>query len=146
MKELPHRYSVKIEGEPESFLNAYAENLPKLMVAPPMEFDGPGDRWSPEQLLMASISSCFVLSFAAIARASKLQWLAIECETSGELDKVDRKIQFTAVSTKAKLTIASLQDRDNAERLLNKAEHTCFVTNSLACPSQLECEILIAGE
>lgn len=146
MKEFPHRYSVKIEGEPDSFLDTYAENLPKIQVAPPIEFDGPGDRWSPEELLMASISSCFVLSFAAIARASKLEWLGIKCETSGELDKLDKKIQFTKVSTKAVLTISSSQSRDNAQRLLNKAEQNCLVSNSLACPSHLECEILIADE
>ena len=146
MKELPHRYTVKIEGVPDSILSVYSEDLPKLQVAPPIEFDGPGDRWSPEELLMASISSCFVLSFAAIARASKLEWLGIECETSGELDKLDRKIQFTKVSTKAVLTIPASQGRDNAERLLNKAEQNCLVSNSLACPSHLECEILIADE
>ena len=143
MKALPHLYKVKVNGSPEHNLNVFAENLPALEVAPPQAFDGPGDQWSPEELLMASVANCLVLSFRAIAKASRLEWLSIECESQGELDTVDRKIQFTKISTKARLVISSAEYKNKAEKLLNKAEQTCIISNSLSVESHLECEIVV---
>ena len=40
----------------------------------PVEFDGPGDRWSPETLLIAAIADCFILTFRAIACATRMDW------------------------------------------------------------------------
>ncbi|MGB5324481.1 MAG: hypothetical protein WBN40_03520 [Pseudomonadales bacterium] len=60
MEPLPHSYRVTVHGEPGNVLVVRAQNLPELQVAPPLQFDGPGDRWSPEELLMAPIVNCFV--------------------------------------------------------------------------------------
>jgi len=143
MKELPHLYKVKVSGSPTNNVKVFAENLPPLEVAPPKEFDGPGDQWSPEELLMASVANCLVLSFRAIAKASNLDWLSIECESQGELNKVGNKILFTNIFTQARLVIASGGDENKAERLLNRAEQTCFISNSLSAESHFESEIVI---
>jgi len=143
MKALPHQYKVKVDGLPENNLTAVAENLPALKVAPPSEFDGPGDQWSPEELLVAAVASCLVSSFRAIAKASRLEWRSIECESQGELDRVDRQTQFTGITTKARLVIPSDAHVDQAEKILIKAEKTCFITNSLSVESHLECEIIV---
>jgi peroxiredoxin-like protein len=142
MKELPHLYSVKVEGSPEGNLKAGNDHLPDLLAAPPAEFDGPGDQWSPEELLMAAVANCLVLSFRAIATASKLEWQSIECESSGELDRVERKMLFTKVMTRVTLRIESAEQKEKAEKLLHKAEDICFITNSLTAEAGLECEIV----
>jgi len=143
MQELPHLYKVKVNGSPTNNVKVFAENLPPLEVAPPKGFDGPGDQWSPEELLMASVANCLVLSFRAIAKASNFDWLSIECESQGELNKVDKKILFTKIFTQARLVISSGGDENKAERLLNRAEQTCFISNSLSAESHFECEIVI---
>ncbi len=143
MEKLPHQYKVSVKGEPQEALLTCAENLPSIQVTPPAQFDGPGDKWSPEELLMASLANCLILSFRAIAKASGFDWLSIECESTGTLDKVGHKIQFTNVQTRARLTIASAEQIKKAEKLLNKAEETCFVSNTLSCPSHLEIEIVV---
>ena len=135
-------YSVKVAGKPESNLTVYAENLPTLEVAPPLQFDGPGDQWSPEDLLMASVANCFVLSFRAIARAYKVEWSSIECVSEGTLDRVDGKTLFTHILTKVKLNIPQNQSIETAEKTLNKAEDTCLISNSLTCISELEFDIV----
>ena len=142
MSKLPHSYHVKVEGKPEHSLTVTAANQPVLAVAPPAEFGGPGDKWSPEQLLMASVASCFVLSFRAIAHASGLEWTSIECQSEGTLDRVNSKVQFTRMVTRATLTLPDTQDSAAAQAALNKAEQTCFISNSLSCQSTLECELL----
>jgi peroxiredoxin-like protein len=144
MKDLPHIYTVKSLATATGNLTTRADKVPDISVAPPAEFGGPGDVWSPEGLLMAALANCFVLSFRAIARASKLTWLDIECESDGELDKVERKVKFTKVLTKVKLTIPSSEDKEKAEKLLSKAEETCFVSNSMTCETHLECEIVFS--
>jgi peroxiredoxin-like protein len=146
MKDLPHIYKVIVAGNSESNLTVSAEKLPALEIAPPSQFGGPGDLWSPENLLMASVASCLVLSFRAIAKASKLEWLSIECESAGELAKDDKKIHFTNILTKAKLSIPATENIEKAKKLLNKAEETCLISNSLSCESRLEYEVIINGE
>jgi len=146
MKDLPHLYRVRCEGKDTGNLITRAENLPDMAVAPPLQFGGPGDEWSPEDLLMASVSSCLVLSFRAIAKASKLDWSAIECESEGVLDKVERKVQFTDILSRVKLLIPATESKEKAEKLLNKAEATCLVSNSLSCESRIECEIEFSAE
>ena len=139
MQALPHQYQVKATGKSDNSLTVSVANLPDLAVAPPSQFGGPGDKWSPEDLLMASISSCFVLSFRAIARASKLTWISIECHSEGTLDRVDGKTQFTKVVTKANLVIAENENIEKAELFLHKADKSCLVSNSLTTETALEC-------
>ena len=139
MQALPHQYSVKAVGKSDNSLVVSINNLDDLAVAPPAQFGGPGDQWSPEDLFMSSVSSCFILSFRAIARASKLEWTSIECHSEGILDRVEGKTQFTKVVTTAKLVIAEHEDVENAERLLHKADKSCLVANSLTCDMMLEC-------
>lgn len=141
MQDLPHNYQVTVTGEPEDNLTLSAENLPAIKVAPPAQFGGPGDQWSPEELMMAAVANCFVLSFRAISKASKVNWLSIRCESEGKLEKVDRKILFTQVVTRVNLSIPKGQDVAAAERSLKKAEETCFITNSMTADAELVCEI-----
>lgn len=146
MQDLPHLYTVKSQGKSTGNLVSRADNLPDIEVAAPMQFGGPGDQWSPEDLFMASIANCLVLSFKAIARASKLEWHSIECDSEGELDKVDRKVQFTNVLNKVRLFIPENESEEKANRILLKAEDTCLISNSLSCESRIECEIILGSE
>jgi peroxiredoxin-like protein len=145
MEKLPHLYRVSVSASPENSLSVSADGLPTLAVAPPRQFDGPGDQWSPEELLMAAVANCLVLSFRAIAKASSFEWLDIECQSEGELDKVDRKMQFTRIKTYVKLTIAASDSTELANKLLHKAEEFCLVSNSLSSQTEIECEIIVAA-
>ena len=103
-----------------------------------------GGYQSPEDLLVAAVADCFVLSFRAIAAASKFEWNELTCSVTGTLDKVERAIQFTEVTVQAKLSVSADADQDRAQRLLEKAKQTCFVTNSLKVEPTLETEINVA--
>lgn len=144
MHALPHTYHVSISGNPQNNLALSADKLPGLAVAAPAEFDGPGDQWSPETLLMGAISSCFILSFRAISAASRFEWLTLECDCEGTLEAIERKMQFTTVTLKAKLTIPEGGDVEKAQKLLDKAERSCLVSNSLTSQVHLEAEVSVA--
>lgn len=144
MQDLPHHYTVNVAADANSNLAVTAENLPTFESAAPAAFGGPGDVWSPEDLLMAAIADCLILSFKAIARGSKLEWTSIECETTGKLEKVERKLLFTHIANKVKLVIPSGESEEKAEKLLQKAESSCLVTNSMTSEVHMECEIITA--
>ena len=144
MQEFPHHYLVSAEAEDSGTVVLKSDTMPQLVSAPPAEFGGPGDQWSPEHLLVAAVVDCFVLSFRAIARASKLEWTSLEASAEGTLDRVDRVTQFTAFSMKATLAIPAQTDSDKAQRLLEKAESTCLITNSMKAPCHLEVDIIAA--
>jgi organic hydroperoxide reductase OsmC/OhrA len=144
MHEFPHRYGVRAETKPSETVTLSSESLPRIDSAPPAEFGGPGDKWSPETFLVAAVADCFVLSFRAIATASRFEWTALQCDVEGTLDRKPDGIQFTAFVVRAKLTIPAGTDETKAARLLEKAEHVCLITNSLKAESQLESSVHVA--
>ena len=98
MQAFPHRYSVAAAVKVEGDVTLDGERLPSLHSAPPTEFDGPGDRWSPETLLVAAVADCFVLTFRPIAHLSKLAWISLTCDVTGTVDRVERGTQFTGLT------------------------------------------------
>jgi organic hydroperoxide reductase OsmC/OhrA len=143
MQQLPHRYSVHASAEAESNVTLTAEGLPQIVTAPPAEFGGPGDLWSPETLLGSAVADCFVLTSRAIARASKLEWNALECTAEGVLDRVDRVTRFASVTERATLRVPADTDTAKAQRLMEKSEAACLITRSLLADTHLETEILL---
>lgn len=141
MNHFPHQYNVSAHAEPNGLVTINTDGVAELKSAPPQQFGGPGDQWSPEELLVASIADCFVLSFRAIAAASKLEWTSVRCEATGTLDRVERSIEFTAFTVRAHLTIPAGTDENRAQRLLEKAEKACLITNSLKAEPHLETTI-----
>ena len=141
---LPHDYSVSAAATNSGNVDLTAEGLSSLTSNAPKEFGGPGDQWSPEDLLVAAVADCFVLSFRAIAGMSKFEFTQISVTTTGKLDKVERDIQFTELSIVANLTIPEGADEGRAQRLLEKAEATCFITNSLKATPHLQANITVA--
>ncbi len=145
MEPFPHHYSVTGNATIDSNVALKATDLPEIVTAPPAEFGGPGDKWSPEALLVAAVADCFILSFRAIARASKLDWTSIECSASGTLDRVERVTRFTAISVEASLTVPAGTDVEKAEKLLHKAEQSCLITNSLIADSTLNAQVHVSA-
>ncbi len=144
MQDFPHHYSVTASAGPDDTVSLSETGLPTLVSAPPTEFGGPGDQWSPEHLLVAAVADCFALTFRAIARASKLEWTALEASAEGVLDRVDRVTKFTAVTVHATLTVPAGTDEDKARRLLQKAEDSCLITSSMTAETHLEAVIITA--
>jgi len=138
---LPHSFTANATATPTGSVPVSVKNLPTIQSAPPVEFGGPGDQWSPEDLLVAAVADCFVLSFRAIAAASKFEWGTISCSVTGKLDKVERAIQFTHLDITARLTIPTGVDAERAKKLLEKSEMACFISNSLKATKQLITEI-----
>ncbi|MFM8480573.1 MAG: OsmC family protein [Gammaproteobacteria bacterium] len=142
MHPLPHVYTVTAATAPAGAVTLASPGLDELGSDAPAEFDGPGDKWSPETLLVASLVDCFVLSFRAVAKASRFDWQRLDCRAEGKLDRVDRATQFTEFTLHATLTLPAGADQERARKLLEKAEQLCLISNSLKASKYLEITLL----
>lgn len=143
MKDFPHHYTASSRSGPEGDVVLEAEGVPAIASGAPVEFGGEGGRWSPETLLVAAVADCFSLSFRAIARASRLPWTELTAGAEGTLDRVERTTRFTEIVVRARLRVPAGTDEARARRLLEKAEQTCLVTNSLSAACRLETELVL---
>lgn len=140
----PHHYVVTAACQTEGAVRLNAAGLPELASQPPKQFGGPGDVWSPEDLLAAAVADCFCLSFRAIAAASKFAFNDLHCEVTGTLDRVERAMLFTEFKVTARLVLPAGADAERGQKLLEKAEQTCLITNSLKSSVHLEATVVTA--
>jgi peroxiredoxin-like protein len=142
MKPLPHKYVAQLSGTSDGYATVAVTGLPELRVAAPADFDGPGDAWSPEHLLMAAVESCLLFTLRGVGKASKLEFESLEVSGEGTLDRKDGAVRFTEIVLHARLKLAPGTDRDKAIRVLEKSEKACLISASLSTPIRLEPEIV----
>jgi organic hydroperoxide reductase OsmC/OhrA len=145
MKPLPHVYEVALSGGSSGYATLSAGGVPPLRSAPPKDFDGPGDAWSPEHLLLAAVETCFMFTFRAVAQASKFDFLSLDLLGSGTVDHKDGVTRFTEIALSTRLTLPKGADPERTRRMLDKGKNACLVTASLSVPVRLEIEIVVAS-
>lgn len=109
-------------------------SLPETIhCATPPEFpSGVPGIWSPEHLYAASISSCYMATFLAIAENFKLSFNAFSCKTVCKLELAEGRFRITEASIAPVLQLNEPEaDREEAVRVLEKAKAACLVTNSI---------------
>lgn len=131
MHGYPHHYLATASGGNEGSVVVSGEGLPDLDTQSPPQFGGPEGVWSPETMLSATVANCFVLSFRAIARASKFEWTSLECKVDGVLDRPERTTYFTTFNIHVILKLPAGAKTEMAQRLLEKSEYICLITRSL---------------
>ena len=117
----------------EVTLELTSDNKEKIVMAPPPEFKGPEGYWTPENLFSASISSCYLLTFKALARLKKMEWIDLTVTADASLEKTEKGLKFTRVEIKPVLTICCTMNVDPYLELLMKAKDSCLVTASMNC-------------
>lgn len=142
---MPHHYEVALAGRSDGYARLSATGLPDLQTAPPADFDGPGDAWSPEHLFLASIETCFLFTLRAVAQASKLEFLEVNVTARGTVDRKDGATRFTQVVLHPRMALPAGVDKDRALRILEKSEKACLISASLAFPVRLEPDVLIGS-
>ena len=80
MHPFPHHYHVRNGLQTEGEVSLDSEGLPQLRSLPPPEWGGPGGYWAPETLLLAALGDCTMLTFRAIAKASRFEWREIAAD------------------------------------------------------------------
>jgi organic hydroperoxide reductase OsmC/OhrA len=140
-----HFYNTNIEWKEDRKGILSSPELPLTFeVATPPQFPkGMEGIWSPEHLLTAAVGSCFMTTFLSIAENSKLNFTAFSCSAQGKLEQIETKLLITEIVLKPILTIQDVADKEKAERVLQKSEDACLISNSIKAKVLLETTIHI---
>jgi organic hydroperoxide reductase OsmC/OhrA len=117
------QYRVLIDGKPE------------LQGTADVAFRGEADRFNPEDLFLASIASCHMLSYLALCAKYGISVIAYEDAATGTM-KEDGKGggRFEEVVLHPVVTIADATQIERATKLHERAHETCFIANSCSVP------------
>jgi len=103
-----------------------------IEVATPPEFPkGIPGIWSPEHLFTAAVSSCLMTTFLSIAENSKLSFGSFSCKAKGKLEQVEGKFMMSEIILEPTVIITDEKDRERAEKVLQKSEAACLISNSV---------------
>ncbi|HKY26778.1 MAG TPA: OsmC family protein [Pyrinomonadaceae bacterium] len=135
-------YTTEVEWTGERHGELRGPALPKLDVDAPPEFKGHEGVWTPEHLFVASVNSCFMTTFVAIADNSKLEFVRFHADAVGKLEKVEGQgLMITHITLRPKLVLKHNRDAERALRIFQKAEKHCLIANSIRTETKLEPQI-----
>lgn len=135
-KVYTYRTSVKWTEQRKGVISSAGK--PDIQVATPPEFKGHEGIWSPEDLFVASVNTCVMMTFLAMAERAGLAFTSYESAAEGKLELVEGKLQFTAITLKPAITLPAHADAVKAKELIEKAEANCLVSNSIKATVSLE--------
>src|SRR5208282_3695446 len=104
----------------------------------PPALGGLEGRWTPEDLLLCAIASCYTTTFRTLAEYSKFEYTDLQVEADGVISKGATGYSFGEVSIHANLTISQEDDRAQSIKLLHKAKELCLVSRALSVEQKFE--------
>ena len=114
---------------------------PSLRASADPYFRGDAAGYNPEELLVAALASCHMLSYLALCALETLPVIAYEDAASGTMEEAGGAGRFTLVTLRPRVTVPA--DRIARARDLHHAAHgVCFVANSVNFPVACEPEIV----
>lgn len=130
---MEHIYNVDLKWNKERIGVLTSPELNDVIeVATPPQFPkGVAGIWSPEHLLIASVNSCFMTTFLAVAENSKLEFKEFSCKAGGKLEQIEGKYLITEVVLNPTLVLTNKEDQEKAQRILEKSEKACLISNSI---------------
>ncbi len=133
----PHHYEVDLAWESGRHGVLSAPPRPNIPGGPPPQFDGQDIWWSPEHLLLSSLSLCYMTTLLALSDKAKLTITDLNVHCDGILDKSETGINFTALILNVRLKVPA-GEKDRTEKLLVTAKKYCIISNSLKPPIELK--------
>jgi len=109
--------------------------LPVLRGSADPTFHGDRERYNPEQLLLAALSQCHMLSFLHVAVKHGVVVTAYEDRAEGLMrTNRDGSGQFESVTLRLRVTMAEAAAPDVLEELHVEANKVCFIARSVNFP------------
>lgn len=105
--------------------------------APPA-LGGMDARWTPEDLLLCAVASCYTTTFRAVAEKSKFEYTDLQVEVDGAIKRAALGYEFGEITIRVGLTISQEGERARALTLLHKAQEICLVSRALSVEQKFE--------
>ncbi|NII10226.1 OsmC family protein [Oleiagrimonas sp. C23AA] len=150
----PHHYRTELEwtgnrGEGTRTYRSYRRDYvlridgkPDLAGSSDATFHGDAARHNPEDMLMAALSACHMLSYLHMAAVGGVVVLAYRDLARGRMVTQGSSGRFVEVVLKPEVSIDAASDADKAVALHDDAHHACFIANSVNFPVRCEPRIV----
>jgi organic hydroperoxide reductase OsmC/OhrA len=138
MELFPHHHHVQLIAGAEGYAELTAAGAPAIAAAPAPEFDGPGDAWTPEHLLLAAVETCFLFTFRTAAQKANITFQSLELATGGTVHRMMGVARFAEIVLRPTIRIDVNVSRDLVTRLLTDTATSCIVAASLSTPIRVE--------
>lgn len=142
-----HHYAVRLEwqGNRGTGTSGYREygrehtvsaaGKPAIAGSADRTFHGNAERWNPEELLLAALSQCHMLSYLHVAVSHGIVVTGYTDEPVGVLTQTaDGGGHFTSVTLRPVVTVAAEADLERAAACHEEAAGKCFIANSVNFP------------
>lgn len=103
----------------------------ELVLSSDPTFRGDARLLNPEQLLLASASSCQLLAFLGIAARARIDVLGYEDEAEALMPDDAKPVRITRVTLRPRIVVSPEADLGQVERLVARAHDGCFIANTL---------------
>jgi organic hydroperoxide reductase OsmC/OhrA len=123
-----------------------ADGPPELLGSADRTFHGDRERWNPEQLLLAALSQCHLLSYLHVCVTRGVVVTAYVDRATGSMTTdPDGSGRFTAATLNPQVTVADAGMVEAALEAHHRANELCFIANSVAFPVQHNPEVVVAA-
>ncbi len=154
-----HRYAVDLRwkgnlGEGTSGYRAYGRDhevrsgaKPVLLGSADAAFRGDPARWNPEDLLVASLSQCHLLTYLHACADAGVVVVEYVDTASGVMtpDSVGGG-RFTEVVLRPVVTVAEASMAEDAQRLHEDAHDKCYIASSVNFPVRCHASTRVVGD
>ena len=141
--DMVHYYEIKAKWKQGKEGELTEPTLPAIHTGTAPPFPGAvANAWAPEHLFVAAINGCLMTTFFAIAENSRLAFDFYECRARGKLEKVDGRYMISEVVLQPLIRVTFEKDIDRAERIIQKSENICLISNSVKTKIVLDPEIV----
>lgn len=120
------------------------EGRPDLLGSADPTFHGDRERWNPEQLLLAALSQCHLLSYLHVCVSRGVVVTGyVDAATGSMTTDPDGSGRFTDVLLRPRVTVADEAMRAAAGKAHERANKLCFIANSVNFPVRHEPEVVV---
>jgi organic hydroperoxide reductase OsmC/OhrA len=111
-----------------------AEGPPPILGSADKPFRGDPDRWNPEQLLLASLAQCHLLSYLHVAVKNGVVVTEYVDDAVGRMVQEGEGGRFASVTLRPRVRVAHESMVELAQSLHGEASRLCFIANSVSFP------------
>ncbi|WP_229054129.1 OsmC family protein [Aeromicrobium sp. Leaf350] len=123
-----------------------ASGKPDLAGSADVPFRGAADRWNPEELLLAALAQCHLLSYLHSAVQHGVVVVGYTDDAVGTMEQVGQGGRFTSVTLRPRVTITDAAMTDVALAIHAEASENCFIAASVSFPVLHEPVVAVADD
>ena len=142
------RFESDVSWTGEKECTICATDKPEIQLSSPPEFKGRAGAWTPEDMFVASVNVCTLMTFLAYAKHKNLGLADYESSVEGVLEYSNGKYRFTEITLHPHVTVKTAEEVELARKILHDAHDNCLINNSIVAQVKIfpDFRVAVAAE